>query len=363
MTRRSVVKAFRPAVAVLARFYLNFVGSLAVLAVIPFLFGWQSTVVMSASMEPGIRAGDVLAAQPLTTGDLESGLVVPGHVLLAESPMKPGTLFTHRVVTAEQDGSFVTKGDNNGSLDPAPLPSGNVKGLERLRVPFIGLPVQALHERNFGPVLLFVASISLAGLTCLADRGPAASADTRAQATRARRRKRSALTLTAMLGVTAATLAAVLALQGSAAAFTGFTAPPRSSWAAAATFGSATTNVATCNGAKYTVSVTAATITCTIVSPGTGSVTHDLTIQGTGANTKWTVTADWSGVTKFKSATLTNYGYPAVSNIPGPTYVVNPQNLCSGSPQPDVPTSTCNFTWIGSTLPARTPRLIIYLNP
>lgn len=353
MTRRSVVKALRPAVSVVARFYLNFVCSLALLAVAPFLFGWQSTVVMSESMEPGIRAGDVLAAQPLNAADIRSGLIRPGHVLLAESPLKQGTLYTHRVVSIQPDGTYITRGDNNDSADPAPLPEANIKGLERLRVPLIGLPIRAVHDRNFGPVAIFIVSIVLAGLSVMDEAARAKAADptrtapaTRSQATKVRRRKRSAVTLTLMLTVTASTLAAVLALQGSAAAFSGFTAPPRSSWAAAASFGGGGgPNVATCGGATYTASADT-TLTCAVGTVSGTTSNYTLTIKGTGPLVKWTVTADWAGVANWNSSKAFGTGVSDTGKITTPRTGYQIKGNANGSTNP---ANSWDHAWISST--------------
>lgn len=400
MAGRPVVKVVQPAVAALAGFYLSLLFSFALWAFVPLLLGWQPTVVMSGSMEPTVKAGDILVAETIRADDFTPGDIKPGMVLLADNPLDKGTLYTHRVIDLLPDGRYITKGDNNGSLDPEPLPAANIRGIEKLRVPGFGLPIQAIHTGNPLPLALFVLVTTLAAVIVRDDEKRIAAAKaaaatepspasaprpphcrrtwpawprkqvlapvvyaTRREARRARQQERSAAARLIARTTTVMALGAALVIGGSTASFTAATKPPRSTWAASASFGGGGANVASCNGAKYTVSVATATITCTIVSPGTGSVTHDLTIQGTGANVKWTVTADWSGVTKFKNATVTNYGYPAVSAIPGPTYVLNPLNLCSGSPPPDVATQTCNFTWIGSALPARTPRFIVYLNP
>ncbi|HEX9089074.1 MAG TPA: signal peptidase I [Arthrobacter sp.] len=411
------MKVVQPAVAALAGFYLSTLFCLALWALAPLLLGWQPTVVMSGSMEPTVNAGDILVASTVSPEEIQAGAIKPGMVLLAVNPLDKGTLFTHRVVNILPDGRIITKGDNNGSLDPEPLPTASIRGIEKLRIPGIGMPIQAFHAGDLLPLAAFVVVTTIAAVIVVDDEKRTAAAKsaedalendveedtggdsetvtgpvpktlpptdrlsrrptwpvrprrrlpapqvyaTRKEARRARQRERGSIAMAIARTTTIAALGVAMLVGGSTAQFTATTAPPRSSWAASASFGGS--NVATCNGAKYTVSITAATITCTIVSPGTGSVTHDLTIQGTGANAKWTVTADWSGVTKFKNATLTNYGYTGTSGIPGPTYLLTPLNLCTGSPQPDVATSTCNFTWIGSGLAARTPRFIIYLNP
>jgi signal peptidase I len=348
LTRPSIVRFLRPAVSVLSRLYLGLVCSLALLALLPFLLGWQPTVVMSGSMEPTIRAGDVLAAQPLTESDFRSGIIKPGHVLLAENPLKPGTLFTHRVVTVQPDGSFITRGDNNGSLDPVPLPEANVKGLERLRVPLIGIPIQAVHDRSPLPLAIFLAATVSAGLVILSDRARARAAappaqTTRAQATKARRRRRNALALSAMVTATLAALAAVLTLQGSAAAFTSSTGSLNSTWAAAASFGGSP-NVASCGGATYTASANT-TLTCVVGTVSGTTTNYTLTIKGTGALVQWTVTADWAGVANWNSSKAFGPGVSDTGKVTTKTgYQI--KGAANGSTNP---ADSWNHAWISST--------------
>lgn len=156
--------------AVLASAYLGLLTSLAVWAVVPFLMGWVPTVVVSGSMEPLIRTGDIIAAQRISAADIEGGVVKKGQVLLAENPMKPGTLITHRVVIIRPDGKFTTKGDANIALDPMPIPAGNIQGIERFRVPYLGIPVVAAKTGNFMPMAVFVAMTTVALVVLQRDR-------------------------------------------------------------------------------------------------------------------------------------------------------------------------------------------------
>lgn len=109
--------------------------SLGILAISPALFGHTSTVVMSDSMAPGIRAGDVVAVRPTPARSIRVGMVV-----LVDDPSFPGRLRLHRVAERTGDG-FVLKGDANEQRDPTPVRATAVHGVGYLRVPFIGLPV------------------------------------------------------------------------------------------------------------------------------------------------------------------------------------------------------------------------------
>ncbi len=73
-------------------------------------------VVVSGSMEPGIRTGDLLIATRTEVEDLR-----PGDIATLPSPARSGTLVTHRVVSvAPREGGVAIrmKGDANTAIDP-----------------------------------------------------------------------------------------------------------------------------------------------------------------------------------------------------------------------------------------------------
>jgi signal peptidase len=123
---------FRPA----AIAYLVALGALLVAALAPVVIGWSATVVASGSMGPVLRAGDVVVVSPVDAGEVRAGQVV-----LVDDPAHRGRLLTHRVVSRTAAGAFVLKGDANPQADSTPVPAGSVRGVARLAVPRLGLPV------------------------------------------------------------------------------------------------------------------------------------------------------------------------------------------------------------------------------
>ncbi|HEX5740766.1 MAG TPA: signal peptidase I, partial [Pilimelia sp.] len=123
----------------------------------PVAFGWQTAVVVTGSMHPAVRVGDVVATAPVRSADVSR--LPAGSVLLMDDPAKPGTLLLHRLVKVRSDGTLVTKGDANRSRDSTPVPPQNVRGIARLRVPAVGLPVLWARQGEWAPlaavVLLF----------------------------------------------------------------------------------------------------------------------------------------------------------------------------------------------------------------
>lgn len=125
----------------IARFVVGVVGlfvsttvvALAVIVVAASLVpGLRPTVVTSGSMEPAIRRGDVVLYRAV---DDDIG---PGTVLVFDDADGHSTV--HRAVIIEDDGSIVTRGDANHSVDPVPVPASAVDGEGVVLVPWIGLP-------------------------------------------------------------------------------------------------------------------------------------------------------------------------------------------------------------------------------
>ncbi|WP_082641923.1 Ig-like domain-containing protein [Pseudarthrobacter enclensis] len=139
-----------------SRLYLGILLSLALFAVVPAAFGWHGTVVQSGSMEPHISPGDVVLAS-----DLDPSQPVPvGRVVQFRSPASAepsGVEKTrlHRIVTANDDGTYVTAGDANADVDSTPLTREQITGQARLLVPGVGLPGLWLNSGNFPPLALW----------------------------------------------------------------------------------------------------------------------------------------------------------------------------------------------------------------
>jgi signal peptidase len=99
-------------------------ATLAIAAVLPVAIpGAYSASITSGSMMPKLRVGDVVIA--IDSGDV---VIAIGTVVVFEDP-RAGGLVTHRVVAITPDGTYVTKGDGNGTADPAPVAPENVLGV------------------------------------------------------------------------------------------------------------------------------------------------------------------------------------------------------------------------------------------
>lgn len=109
------------------------VVGLVVWTLVPMAAGWQPTVVLTGSMAPQVRAGDVVLSSPVEAGDVQAG-----RVLWFTDPLGRGTL-VHRAVAVGPDGLITTRGDANGADDVSPVAPEAVLGIPRLRIPAVGL--------------------------------------------------------------------------------------------------------------------------------------------------------------------------------------------------------------------------------
>ncbi len=131
-------------------------GTMAVMAVLPMIIpGYTSASITSGSMMPTLRIGDVVIAVDHGGTD-----IAPGTIVVYEN--RDHDLVTHRVVSINPDGSYITKGDVNGANDPNPIPAANIKGRAQWIVPFVGLLRIWASERQWMPLVLTMAATASA---------------------------------------------------------------------------------------------------------------------------------------------------------------------------------------------------------
>lgn len=147
----------RQTIALLSRMYLVVTVTFVACVLIPMILSWTPTIVMSESMTPNIKPGDVLVAQPIAQDQIKP-TIRKDQVILARDPAHPETLVTHRIhALFDQTGNYVTtKGDANKDADSTPMPLKNILGYERIHVPMIGLPIQAMRVGNYIPLGIFL---------------------------------------------------------------------------------------------------------------------------------------------------------------------------------------------------------------
>ena len=146
---------------VAARTYLGVLLGLLLWTLLPLLAGARTSVVMTGSMMPSVRPGDAIVRTSTDPAHLK-----PGQIVVVDDPDHAGRLRIHRLVETRPDGSLVLRGDANPRPDSTPVRPRAVRGLARLRVPYVALPAMWVRTGQLGYaalwLLLTVASAVLA---------------------------------------------------------------------------------------------------------------------------------------------------------------------------------------------------------
>jgi signal peptidase I len=161
---RSGGSGLRRAARVAVVLVLTVLTGLVLAALAPLALGYSAHVVTSGSMTPRVNPGDVVVTAPVTAAELRTG-----QVLLIHDPEVPGGLLLHRLVSFDEAGRLVTRGDANQSDDSLHAAQSDVRGLAVMRVPWVGLPSLWRAHGRFG--LLALTGAVLIAAAVFASRG------------------------------------------------------------------------------------------------------------------------------------------------------------------------------------------------
>ena len=116
------------------------------------VFPIYPSVIATGSMEPGIKPGDIILVKRITDMEGINALDV-GDIIQFE---RDGVLISHRIIeikNGDKEGtSFITKGDNNSSIDPEPVKPANIRGQVVKTVPKLGWPTLLIKSREDIPL-------------------------------------------------------------------------------------------------------------------------------------------------------------------------------------------------------------------
>ncbi|MER8067471.1 signal peptidase I [Streptomyces sp. NPDC094034] len=147
----------RVVTSVISRTVLGSMVGLLVWAHFPVLaLGWTAGVVQSGSMRPALVPGDVVLYQPP-----RDRVPAVGQIVLTQDPTRPNRLLTHRVHQVRPNNDLITKGDANSAPDSTPVRPAALKGVARLRVPWIGLPVQLWRAKQHVPATAMLLGLAV----------------------------------------------------------------------------------------------------------------------------------------------------------------------------------------------------------
>lgn len=104
----------------------------------PVIAGYELLTVLSGSMEPKIKTGSVITVRAVE----DASTLKAGDVITFRMGKNNDMLITHRIVEVLGTGAqiqFITKGDNNDSVDLAPIPAASVVAkYQGITIPYLG---------------------------------------------------------------------------------------------------------------------------------------------------------------------------------------------------------------------------------
>lgn len=136
-------------------------AAVALAIAVSVAFGDRPFTVMSGSMEPAVRVGDVVITRPIAPLAAH-----PGDVVTFRDPLDPKRLITHRLRSIEVRGASVhavTKGDANNTVERWSVPTSARIGRVVLRLPRVGYAL-AVARGPLGKLLLIVIPALLLGV-------------------------------------------------------------------------------------------------------------------------------------------------------------------------------------------------------
>ncbi len=141
--------SWRVLVNALGQFVIALAATLVGLGLMPLIVGMRPVLVTSGSMEPALRAGDIVMTQP------PDGLVGPETVIQFDTPS--GSVI-HRVLYVIEDG-YVTRGDANPTVDSTIVEPDAVEGVGVMIIPLIGHPQLWWAEGRWGRLAALAAIV------------------------------------------------------------------------------------------------------------------------------------------------------------------------------------------------------------
>ncbi len=88
-------------------------------------FGHCILQIVTGSMEPSLRVGDCILVAKTDPATLQEGDII---TFVSEDPETRGLLVTHRIISCEADGSFITRGDANPVDDALAVRADQIRG-------------------------------------------------------------------------------------------------------------------------------------------------------------------------------------------------------------------------------------------
>jgi signal peptidase I len=158
--RRFVAVPLRVLGAFAASLFLGVVVSIAVVIALPYITSGRAFTVMSGSMEPTLRVGDVVVDERIAPFRARIG-----DIVTFKDPNGSGRVFTHRVrrITIGRGwANFATKGDANNDVEHWAVPIDGTIGRVHYRLPRLGYALFYVRT-SWGRLLLVLMPAAILG--------------------------------------------------------------------------------------------------------------------------------------------------------------------------------------------------------
>lgn len=132
-----------------------FVMTLRFLGEAPTVFGYSLYYVLTESMEPEIKAGEIILCETVDSNELQIGDVI---TYVGEVGELKGKIITHKIIAIDGN-SFTTKGVANSVPDPQ-ISSAQILSRYVFTIPFIG-KIFSIINSKFGFVFLIMVPLGL----------------------------------------------------------------------------------------------------------------------------------------------------------------------------------------------------------
>jgi signal peptidase len=136
----------------------------AMLVLLPSVFGWQRYAIVSGSMTGTYDRGSLVLDEVVPVGDLRVGDVI---TYLPPAGSGPDHLITHRIAFIGRDSAgarvYRTKGDANATADPWTFRLGEpTQARVRAGVPYVGFLLSALSRRDVRTLVITLPALLIA---------------------------------------------------------------------------------------------------------------------------------------------------------------------------------------------------------
>lgn len=127
---------------------------------VPKFFGNEPLIVLSGSMEPTYPVGSVLYVSHIDKAEVKDGTPITFY-------LDDETLVTHRVVRINDDGTYVTKGDNNDIEDAGSVSFDRILGTPKFHIVKLGILADKLSSTSgkivYGTILVVIVILMFIG--------------------------------------------------------------------------------------------------------------------------------------------------------------------------------------------------------